>query len=318
MKIAILGKWHRYPSYFLHGSLEGAIQNGHQVMGIEFIDLGIDNVKTALTLFSPDLILCHMLFSNEGVNSIGDKLELMKWARKKLGAKVFYQMGDPRIIPRYSGDISEAVDGVLLAHQDWENFGVLNTQLIYWPYGCLYQAGIEQREKRYKMIFAGTYNSTNYLYQDRTRFLRKLEATGVLKLFPDKGEPNTTFITPYLCSVSGAVLNVLGRHDIKFFLSLRPFQFMGAGGLCIQKRLDGINEVFEFEKHYLVFDTYNIDEVLDLYKFYVEEHPELGEKIRRTGFEYCQKNHNYRIRIADLLDVIAGKRQRVRYLLEDF
>ena len=317
MRIAILGKWHKYSSYFLHGCLEGSIQNGHSAMGIEFIDCDLDVTRSALMHYRPNLIFCHMLLSDAG-SSIKDKLEMLSDIKAKHGCKTFYQLGDPRTLPRYDGDISKAVDYALIAHREWDKFSHWKVPIIYFPYGCLKQDCIIEREMKYRLVFAGTHESKNPLYEDRTKFLNQLKSKHMIALFPRKNEYNTTFITAKLSASAGAVLNILGRHDIKDFLSLRPFQFIGAGAFSIQKRLNGLDEVFIDKKHHICFDNYDIEEIENILKYYLDDHPEERNKIRKEGFDFCQKNHNYKNRIQDLLEIIEGKRTEVRYKIEDF
>ena len=318
MKIAAVGKWHKYSSYFLHGVVEGAIQNGWSAMGVDYVDGGLELAKSALRSYKPDFIFCHMLFSDDGPK-VQDKLKLLRGIKKYTGSKIFYQMGDPRIIPRHPEcKVDDLIDAVLIAHQEHEQFSSYGVPIIYWPYGTLKMDFPKKKENRYEMLFCGSYPSESWLYQERTRFISAMVKTKMLKTLPEEGMSNTTFVTNELASIAGAFLNILGKHDINMFLSLRPFQFIGAGALSIQKYLKGIEKVFVDRKHHIVFDNFDVKEVLNLYKYFVVKHPEKGETIRREGWEYCQQNHPYLIRMKDVIDVFSGKRDRVRYLLEDY
>jgi len=111
-------------------------------------------------------------------------------------------------------------------------------------------------------------------------------------------------------------VNVFARHDIKGYFSRRPFQFIGTGALSLQKRFNDCDSIFIDKKHHLIFDS--VDEFCSLFDYYVKRNPEEGMKIRQEGFEFCQRNHNYRNRMSDLMEVLSGKRDCVRYRLEDF
>lgn len=320
MRIAILGKWHRYPSYYLHGMLEGFIRNGHQAMAIEFIDAGLSMVETALRIFKPNLVFCHMLFSDEG-NKSDDKIELLLRLKKSLGFRVYHQLGDPRLLPRWKkeveGGLKDVLDGILIAHKEWEAFSSAGVQLIYFPYGTLKMDFQELGDIKYKLVFMGTYPSDSWLYQKRTRFLTRLKEYDLIT-FPSPDQDNTTFITSEIARRTAAFVNILGDNTVKGFLSLRPFQFIGAGCLSFQMRLDEIDDIFIDKEHHLVFDDYDENQVMDLYRYYCEKKRSEGEKIKRQGYAYCQEFHNYQVRTKDLLEVLDGKREKVRYKLEDF
>lgn len=317
MKIAILGKWHKYCSYYLHGMLEGSIQNGHSAMGVEFITGGVGTARTALINYNPDIIFCHMTFSDEGERK-ENKMDMLETVKKRCSSRIFHQMGDPRTEPRYKKDCSSFLDGLLVSHREVDKFKVNNVPIYYFPYGTLKGEFCKRKLIKHKLAFAGSYPNSNERYTERNTLLSRLDEQFGITFYPKKNGANTTFMTNKLASKVGAFVNILSNYDIKDFLSLRPFQFIGAGALSIQKDMDGLDKVFIDEKHHLVFDNIKVDEVLDKYKYFVEDHPEKGEKIRRAGYEYCQKYHNYKNRVNDILEVISGEREEVRYTLEDF
>jgi len=318
MKIVALGDWHNYNSHFLHGVVEGSIQNGWHAMGVDYINVDLLKVKKTISDYDPDYIFCHMLFSDQG-NKRAEKMGMVQEIKKKGRTRIYYHMADPRIIPRCDEDISGVVNGVLIGGMDWDGFQNWKVPLYYWPYGCFQQDKVEERECRFDLVFTGNL-SGGYLYQDRTIFLKKLiKEWKKLTVIPNKNyHKNTTFSTDELASITRAVINICGRHDINMYFSIRPFQYIGAGAFCINKYSKGIETVFTDKIHHVVFNEFDMKEVVDLYKYYVETCPDQRNKIRMAGFEYCQKNHTYRVRMKDIMDVFTGKRKRVRYLLEDF
>jgi len=317
MKIIALGKLYNYKSFFLQGVIEGTTQNGWEAIPLEFIDEPLDRIKEIIISNKSDYIFCHMAFSNEGSKQ-DSKLQMLREVKEKTGTKIFYHMGDPRVMPRYEGNVSNVFDGALMGSVEWEGFKIWGIPLYYWPYGCFKQDKMIEREQIYDLIFTGTL-SINYLYQDRTRFIRMLGEHFNLEIFPSDNHPeNTSFDTSKMSALTRGVINVQGRHDIDMYFSVRPFQYCGAGALNFQMYGKGMEKVFEDKKHLLFIRGFNVDEVKELYKYYIEDHPKEGHKIREQAFKYCQKNHTYQIRMKDLIEVIEGKRDRVRYLLEDF
>ena len=120
IRIATLGDWSKYFSYFLAGTQEGAILNGCMFRPID-IRLSWKVIRQNLEEFRPDILFSHMIFSKEPHGPEKHLRELGK-LRKQLDMKVFYHLGDARTVPRYPHDISEGVDACLVNQTQLESF----------------------------------------------------------------------------------------------------------------------------------------------------------------------------------------------------
>tara|TARA_Y100000310_G_scaffold279894_2_gene299294 strand:+ start:361 stop:1338 length:978 start_codon:yes stop_codon:yes gene_type:complete len=324
----------------LHGVLEGSIRLGYQAMPLEIQPAANirprehkDGLLSKIDQFRPHFIFCHAIF-DEGKESVWGILEVLQHARKKWGTKVFYHMGDPRYEPRFADDISDWVDMGLFNVKGYKADNNADIDLLskfsklwkipncYWPFGCWH---INERPKPkgatvYDTIFTG-HMSTHPRYRARTTFIEDCVKNPILKTVIANTEEgsHTHFFNSDLVAKSKAVIGYTAKVDrLDMFLDARSFIFGGYGALIFQKETKGAETVFN-NMHHLVFFKHDDNEALsNLYEHYVLKNPQLGEEIRENIFKYVQKNHNYKNRVQDAIDVFSGKKERCRYLLEDF
>jgi|TARA_Y100000310_G_C20697249_1_gene826588 hypothetical protein len=335
-----LGKYSRWTSFMLHGVIEGSIRLGHQALPLEIQPTG--NVRprehkegliNKIKQFKPHFIFCHSIF-NEGGESVWGIHEVLKYARTKIGSKVFYHMGDPRQEPRFADKITEWVDMGLFNVKGYtadnsEKIDLLDkfSQIwgipcYYWPFASWH---CNERPKHndpnpYESVFAG-HMSTHPRYLQRTKFLKLCQDSKILKtkIANTTWDTQTHFFNSEVATKSKAIIGYTAKVDkLDMFLDARSFIFGGYGALVFQKKTKGVETIFENKKHLILFEHNDIESLEGLFNHYVNKYPDEAEGIRRNAFEFIQKNHNYMNRVQDVIDIVNGKRDRCRYLLTDF
>ena len=125
-------------------------------------------------------------------------------------------------------------------------------------------------------------------------------------IFPNKLTGNTRFQTAEVASSAGMVLGSQMASHISGYIDVRPFQYIGSGELYLHDFDTSIDDYFNEGKHYIGYDSENINTILEKYDYFVKKHPKKGDKIRQAGFEYCQKNHSTKERIKQVIDIYKG------------
>src|SRR3989338_4873264 len=316
LRIATLGDWNNYLSYFLMGTMEGAVRNGAWFRPVSLFGQSLEQIEDQIFFFKPHILFCHCIFNTQPHNR-NHVFELLRRV-KKSGTMVCYHAGDARTEPRYDGDVSGFVSLALVNHHLLEKFSsLMKVPAHYWPYACLYQEDITEPDPRYacEVAFTGALaKDEGHVHRERTEFISQLKKKIGVRVFPDRFSGNTSFQTPEVAASAGGMLDVQMRDDIPMYLSVRPFQYIGAGALFFHDDNDHINPIFEEGRHYVGYQKCDVDSFLEKYRYYVEDHPQNGRRIRREGFEYCQRYHSSRERVKFVIDLYHGRPARFRYL----
>lgn len=100
---------------------------------------------------------------------------------------------------------------------------------------------------------------------------------------------------------------VLGHNCVssKGYWSSRNYIIPGYGGFLLTPYVEGLEEEFENKKYLVWFKDF--EECTELIKYYLE-HDKEREQIRRQGYEYTQKVHNWDSRIKEFIKVFKGLR----------
>ena len=308
-RVVVLGKIRDYYSYFNYGVLEGAIRNGAWAKTVELDNRKINELKAEIQWFKPHFIVCHCIFGPLKQ----DVLDMLKGFRHRLGTKVIYHMGDARTTPRYPKTIGDFVDLALVNNDirpQFEKFWKIPT--IHWPYMCFYQKDIADFDKSYacNMAFTGGLDDSSH-HTERKKFVKKLSSIGI-KTFPTKETGNTRFQTAELSSTAGSVLGVQMGQNIKGYQDVRPFQYIGAGALYFHDYHHSMDVFFEDKKHYIGYKTNNATDLIAKYNKCMGD-TEKSNKIRRDGFEFCQKHHSTKQRVESIIRYFEGKEQLPLY-----
>jgi hypothetical protein len=324
LRIATIGDFSRWFSYYLMCTTQGSILNGHLHYSIP-IRQSADDIQQQLNYYKPHIIFGHMLFSENLSDMSGRDLPREKLhyvivkSRKKWGTKVIIQEGDAKNEPRYPYPISSLVDLCLVNSRRYNHFSeVYKVPCIHWPYFALNQESISDGDNmfRYKVIFAGNVSVRNegHLHFGRSQFISELSRHIEVKIFPDENVGNTRFCTADVAVSSNAILGIQHGQRVDGYVDTRPFQYCGAGALYFHSENTALNQFFRPGYHYVPYEHMNVQSFLNNYNYYMVENREAGNKIRQQAFEYTQKYHTAKHRIKMALDVLDGKEAPKIYL----
>jgi hypothetical protein len=308
-RIAILGKFNSYLSYFLMGSLQGVFLNGGLARPISLEKFSPSEILAELQFFKPHAVLAHTIFDR-----VPHREQLLDVLRKirKMGTKVFYHAGDARPTPRYPQSIKDIVDYALINH--WPmmpEYKVWKIPCFHWPYMALNQEEISNTMKMYecRLAFAGSL-ADNQHHAPRAQFIQQLMKKLPVSVFPTPQSGNTRFQTPELAASAKGVLGFQMGLDIPGYQDVRPYQFIGAGALYFHDKHPSIDMMFQDGVHYVSFERDNVTDLYNKFKYYTEFE---GEKIRQSGFEYCQRYHSSKERIKQVINILEGRENKVYY-----
>lgn len=145
--------------------------------------------------------------------------------------------------------------------------------------------------KTYDVCFVGHVNSEN-----RMEALDRLFAS-----FPNFYYGQKRFEkAAEIFGKSKIVFNIAMVDDI----NMRTFEAMATGSMLLTNWLPTIEELFEDEKHLVLYR--NLDEMVEKAKYYLAHDAE-REAIARAGCEEVLKNHTFKNRIDKVLSLIPKK-----------
>lgn len=143
------------------------------------------------------------------------------------------------------------------------------------------------------IVFVGNFSST--YHQDRLEIISQIERDGV-SVQPISGEgysEDTKFIyknSPFSLAVS---------PNAKGYTSNRLYNILSSGGFCITKYFDGIEDLFENNKHLVWFK--DASEVKDIVNYYYE-HQNQYDRIKAEGKALYDEKHTAKRRIEEILE----------------
>ena len=306
LRIAALGDYLKYYSYFLYGVMEGSIRLGHLFRPIPLFHTPWELIWSQIEFFRPHILLCHCIFNRKPWPR--EKVfDLLKMVRKKFGTKVFYHMGDARTIPRYPHDISDIVDFGLVNNADidtWEDYW--DVPCIHWPYGALCQDKIAKRNDDYgaELTFTGGLDSNEH-HADRKNLLEELQEKGIkVRSWPDSKLGNSRFMTNLVSASSKGVIGTQMGKQIPGYLDVRPFQYIGAGALYFHEAHPNIEKFFIPLKHYIPWES--PEDLCEKFDYFTRKDYAAGVKIRMRGFEFAQRWHSTESRMAAVINLYNG------------
>ena len=317
IRIATLGDWNNYFSYFLNGTMEGAIQNGCWFRPIN-IRMSKKQIRDNILEFRPHILMTHMLYS-QVLKEPPETRNMLGKLKQKIDMKIYYHLGDARTEPRYPHNISNHVDGCLVNQTENLNkfSAIWNVPCYYWPYGCFYQDTIADpvEEFTYNLVFTGGLRDKG-IHAHRTNFIRELQKKIPVKIYPDDKYSDTKLLTAEIAASARAILGVCAGYDIGGYMDVRPFQYPGAGGFLMQRYYRGMYKVILPYEHMIVFKSDDPAEFIELYRKWMDKPQEI-ERIRWAAFNFFQEHHSYYNRMKDVIDITFNNAERCKIFLED-
>lgn len=314
-RVAIIGKWESYLSYFLMGAIQGVFENGGIARPISIEKNSPNEIWDQINFFKPHLVLIHTVFDNQPHR---EQLFKILEKVKNRGAMVGYHCGDARPTPRYAADISSFMSFALVNH--WpliDSYKVWNIPCYHWPYMALSQEELAQPLSMYKseLAFAGSL-ANNIHHAPRARFISQLTSVSNplvrIKTFPTPESGNTRFQTPELSISAQGVLGLQMGLDMPGYQDVRPFQFIGAGALYFHDKHPNMDMFFKDGKHYVSFKRDDAKDFYEKWKRYAQNQEE-SMKIRLAGFKYCQRYHSSKERMRQIFNILEDKEYSIKY-----
>ena len=190
-------------------------------------------------------------------------------------------------------EISKFFDITFLAQKEYiKNFtkkGLLNTYWLPLAYD-LNMLSSEKSEKIYDIAYVGS--NKKDLHPIRFELIEKLK-----KEFPNSyfGQANGREMYK-IYSQAKIVFNKSINNDI----NMRYFEALGNGAMLLTDKIyeNGLEEIFEKQKHFLEYDNSNI---ISVAKAYLESNK--NESIDLQDF--ILKNHTYDIRVSKIIDHVS-------------
>tara|TARA_Y100000310_G_C20697249_1_gene826589 strand:+ start:5034 stop:6008 length:975 start_codon:yes stop_codon:yes gene_type:complete len=317
IRIATLGDWGRYFSYFLAGSQEGSILNGCLFRPIDIRQK--DTIWSNIVEFRPDILLSHCIFGTEfDPPQIHNFLEK---AKRRIGTRVFYHAGDARTMPRCPKPINRFIDGCLVNQTgNLKKFSELwQVPTYHWPYGCFAQKSIAKPNPHFvhDLVFTGRLSSNHKgVHGPRTIFIEQIKSKIPIRIFPDEEYTDTKLLTAEIAASAKAILGVCAGYNILGYMDVRPFQYPGAGAFLLQRKYSNMELVFENNKHMVWFNHDNSNEFINLYKQWLTKPKEI-QRIREEGFKFCQKHHSMKRRMEDVINIVYNGLTKTKIFLND-
>jgi spore maturation protein CgeB len=95
----------------------------------------------------------------------------------------------------------------------------------------------------------------------------------------------------------------IDKHGLFYQIKGRLFQGVGGGAMMLNEYCPEMEQLFEIGKEIITFEYGNLDEMRDKLAWYLS-HDNEREKIARTGCERGRKDHTFRRRVEQILDII--------------
>lgn len=127
--------------------------------------------------------------------------------------------------------------------------------------------------------------------------------TSAIPALHNHGRIKTHTEMPLVFAHSDINLNMTSR-PIRSGIPLRVFDVLGCGGFLITNYQNDLADCFNNGEHLCVYSS--PEELLDLIAYY-REHPAERCEIARNGYECVRDNHNYIVRVGQMITRAFGK-----------
>jgi len=174
-----------------------------------------------------------------------------------------------------------------------KNFGVKKHWYI--PMACLSSSKFNPSPQK-DLIFTGYIDYS----QDIKIFIKEIKKSFDLDIYgvgnkqPIYNKELEKTLQNYKIALGHNCVNSPGYWSSRLYITI------GFGGFFITPYTKLLEREFKNKEHLVWYK--NLKEGKKLIRYYLE-HNEEREKIRRQGYEYCQKNHNWNVRAKEFIKV---------------
>lgn len=299
-------------SWFILTYWQGLERNGYNVIGIDYKSNSLDRIRKQLFDIKPELCFTHLTFHQQ-INPIHKVLQMYEDVSKSIGTKFIHTCNDARREDRFMDDVSHAYYmGMVGTYDMQENCQkAWKIPVHYIPYSslCYNQIAIPVQELSFQQpVFTGSPNT----HPDRSSFIQRLSQRIPIKIFQTQSGQDLRHRTPELSSSAKCILGLCTGYDVKNYIDVRPWQFLGTGACFVARKFDGIDDIIP-EDLYWSFDNYDNDSIQKVIEYHKRSLKEDTTIMRKKAFDFIQKYHNCENRIKDVLDAINGKKITPEY-----
>jgi len=241
-------------------------------------------------------------FTKLGIRSVSYTLDLYVGLRRESSISTN---------PFWKADYVFSVDG---GHQAaFEKRGVKHHYLPAAVYGRECEFGTPKEGLACDVAFVGTYH---YLKEwpyrkELVNFLAKTYGSR-FKLFgdvienKDPGYPIMAFGKQLNDVYASAKVVVCDSISSPHYWSNRIYETLGRGGFAIHPKIEGLEQEFEYGKHFVAYDYGDWEGLKRKIDYYLEN-PSEREKIRLAGHDFVKKHKTFKQRAEQIIRIVAGE-----------
>lgn len=314
MKIALLGNTKLGYSWYVLNIRDGCRNLRHELHEIDFKSNTPEHIVKRLDSIKPEMLFTHLTFHTIQQHPVDRTLQIYRDLRKKHGTKVIHVLADARHEPRYNKSIHGAIDVAFLSQtQNLNKFQKYwNVPTYYWQYSSLSYKEMAAPVKDLMFndpVFTGTLS-----HPDRTAYINALQKIMKIKIFQTQSKEDLRHRTSELSASAKCILGLCTGYDIDGYTDVRPWQYLGTGACMIMRKFKGMDKIIPDNLYYSINSYDNPQETLRHWKTIQKMDT---SRMRREAFDFIQRHHSATRRMEDTLNVINGKRDKVRIFLED-
>jgi len=300
-------------SWFCLTYSQGLRLNGHQVMHIDHKTNSLEKIRQRLIQEKPRYAFTH-LTCHGNVHNPYDTMQMYKDVKRAVGTRFIHTLNDARHEPRYSGDISHAIDAAFIGSaytKKFQNYWKVPT--YYSPYTSLTYDKMASPAKDLSFgqpVFTGSVRA----HRDRSQFIQQLQQVMPIKTFQTQSGNDLRHRTPELSVSAKCILGLCTGYDVDGFVDVRPFQYLGTGAFMIMRKFMNMDKVIP-DDLYVPFDSYNNPIVVkDLWDEWKNKDT---TEIRKKAFDFIQQFHSSKVRMEQTIEILEGKRDKLDVFIND-
>jgi hypothetical protein len=227
----------------------------------------------------------------------GGSMKLFPLGLEKLKCKTaWYGIDTHMDLPKHL-EIAKFFDVTFLAQKEYiQHFtqkGLINTFWLPLAYDST-MAPTQELERVYDIAYVGSNNKD--MHPKRFELIEKLK-----KEFPNSFFGGASGQEMYkIYTQAKIVFNKSINNDI----NMRYFEALGNGAMLLTDKIykNGVEDIFEKDKHYM---EYNESNIIEIAKNYLDSQNDNSEKLK----EYIYQNHTYDIRVQKIIDTITANQK---------
>lgn len=317
MKFVILGNTKLGYSWFVLTHRQGIKLNGHELWEIDYKSTPLNNIASVLKSIKADFVFTHLTF-HTSVHPTDRVLQMYRDVNRAVGTKFIHTLNDARTVDRYMDNVSDAIHCAFVGNTDCIDScrDAWKIPVFFSPYSSLTYDSIAKRAPDLSFkdaVFTGSVGA----HGDRSSFIKKLQERMPIKIFQTQSGNDLRKRTPELSISANNILGLCTGYDIDHYIDVRPFQYMGCGAVMTTRVFMNMDDIIPYHLFYPFYgySDEDADEVKSIHYNFCQSD---NMKLREKAFKFIQDHHSCKVRIGDCIDVLTGKRDRVRSFIWDW